>query len=825
MIQMSLQGTVPLDALLRYVSQRLKINYDYSTEIGKQTITIQTPAEIPVRSLPLLVSSALRSAGLALVDSDVPGWKRIVNSNEMVTHAPFGNAEAVLQQAGPGAPVTQLFLLKRYTADTVGKLITPFQTQQGGKLSSLTESNILIITDYAANIKKISEFIELIDKTGETVFEFYEVKNQKSKDLTERVQQVLGGRSAVAVPSSTADGDGAAVAPPMGASGNGAAGSQTTVRFFDDPLANRVVVVGRRDLVAEAIALLQRFDVSLEMETKFYRPKNMTAERLKTIVEGYLPPQDKDRAFDGTVDEAGNMLVVRATADIHRKIEEVLNLLDQTPTSADNPIQIYKLMNAKAEDVLATLLALQEAYGMGMGGGNGVGGQFFGGSFGFGIPMFPGAGMGTLGGGGLGYPMGYNRMGAGAGAGFEQPGMGGFGQLTNQGPMAFSLPSQMASPTPSGSMLGTGNNFSGSTSTSTRGGRQSQRGGAESGMGGYGGGLGGGFGGGSAYLPYGARVSADVATNSLIIVAPANVHPIYERLIKMLDQRRPQVLIEAKFIALNTSDGFQFGVEVSGGDRTDPKKKFSFTSFGLSQVDPKTGALTITPGRGFNGTVVNPEVADVVVRALATHRRARILSAPKIMVNDNETGTLESLESVSYASQNTSVTGNQSLTVGGTQEAGTTILVTPHINEDNNLQLEFEIEFSTFVGTGSADGLPPNRRIEKVSSVVTVPDGQTVIVGGLNRSGESREYFGVPWVEKIPIVRDLFGRTDEGQDKTSFFVFIRPLIMRDSEFRDLQFLSDRQSGLVGIPSEYPASEPVLIPALCPPQADPPISIR
>ena len=96
MIQMSLQGTVPLDALLRYVSQRLKINYDYSTEIGKQTITIQTPAEIPVRSLPLLVSSALRSAGLALVDSDVPGWKRIVNSNEMVKHASFGNVVVVL---------------------------------------------------------------------------------------------------------------------------------------------------------------------------------------------------------------------------------------------------------------------------------------------------------------------------------------------------------------------------------------------------------------------------------------------------------------------------------------------------------------------------------------------------------------------------------------------------------------------------------------------------------------------------------------------------------------------------------------------------------
>ncbi len=98
------------------------------------------------------------------------------------------------------------------------------------------------------------------------------------------------------------------------------------------------------------------------------------------------------------------------------------------------------------------------------------------------------------------------------------------------------------------------------------------------------------------------------------------------------------------------------------------------------------------------------------------------------------------------------------------------------------MQLEFEIEFSTFTGTGT-DTLPPARQIEKISSVVTVPDGQTVIVGGLKRTADNQTYAGVPWFEKIPIVRDLLGRTGETKDQTSFFVFLRPLIcvIRNSE--------------------------------------------
>ncbi|MEQ1830809.1 MAG: secretin N-terminal domain-containing protein, partial [Pirellula sp.] len=315
-------------------------------------------------------------------------------------------------------------------------------------------------------------------------------------------------------------------------------------------------------------------------------------------------------------------------------------------------------------------------------------------------------------------------------------------------------------------------------------------------------------GGGVASLPGGARVSADVSTNSLIVYAPSSVQPLYAKLIESLDQRRPQVLIEAQIIAVDTSDNYTLGVEVSAGDREGAKRLFKFTSFGLSEVNRDTGNLRIIPGLGFNGTLIDPEVADVVVRALANHTRARVLAAPKILVNDNSTGKLESVTSVPFASINASQTVSTT-SLGGNQQAGTIITVTPHINEDDHLQLDFDVEFSTFSGTG-ATGLPPPRQIDRVGSTVTIPDGKTVVVGGLKRVGDNYTFSGIPWAEKIPILRQLTSRTDSNQSTMSFFLFIRPMVLRDSRFSDLRYVSDKDTMKACLPGEFPNSQPELI---------------
>jgi len=112
-----------------------------------------------------------------------------------------------------------------------------------------------------------------------------------------------------------------------------------------------------------------------------------------------------------------------------------------------------------------------------------------------------------------------------------------------------------------------------------------------------------------------ARITADLHTNTLIVVAETASSKIYAELIEKLDQRRPQVLIEAKVIILSGSDDFSFGVEIFGDGHNGLRKLLAFSSYGLSQIDPATGALNLIPGLGFNGhsSILRPQIRLFVV--------------------------------------------------------------------------------------------------------------------------------------------------------------------------------------------------------------------
>ena len=691
--------------------------------------------------------------------------------------------------------VSQIFLLKNLKAATLDKVLGPFLSGAEAKVVAIEETNTLIVTDYASSVKTISDLIDLIDKpSGEGIYQVYEARFQVAQVLAEQVKGILSTQS-------------------KGSSD--AKGNESSVKLFTEPVGKRIVIAGSSDWVARAIDLLKRLDVSTGVTTEVYRIRNTNAERIDKLIKGFVEPPNDEASYQTTVDTEGNLLIVRASKDVHRQVAKLIAELDTAVDTAESPIQFYKLKNASAIDVLYSLLALQEAYGSGGAMGN-VPGSFYSPFGGF----FPGNGfMGAPG----NTPGGQqNRGGLNVTPLPLAPAGGSRDPLVQQQQNPLSRPTMAAGPgggtagNTNGSQAAVGSQIGMPQGTTPYpGGQIGGFGGGGFGGGGFGGGGfgGGGFGGGMggggvASLPGGARVSADISTNSLIVYAPSSVQLLYAKLIESLDQRRPQVLIEAQVIAVDTSDNYTLGVEVSGGDRLGTKRLFKFTSFGLSEVNRDTGALRILPGLGFNGTLIDPDVADSVIRALAGHTRARVLAAPKILVNDNSTGKLESVTSVPFSSVNASQTVSTT-SLGGNQQAGTIITVTPHINEDNHLQLDFDVEFSTFSGTAAA-GLPPARQIDRVGSTVTIPDGKTVVVGGLKRVSDNYTFNGIPWAEKIPIIRTLTSRTDTDQTTMSFFLFIRPMVLRDSRFADLRYLSDRDAGKACLPGDFPTSLPELI---------------
>ncbi len=759
-VRINLQGEVKLQALIDYISQRLEIQMIYSPQVGNRRINIRTPRELPISSLLPLLGAVLKSEKLALVDAEVPGFKRIVDAKEMLGNARPGDASVVLAEGGSATPVVQAFTLRYTSAKQLSQLLRPFLTSPGSSLITLDEANVLVVTDYASTLVQIKKLLEIVDQPRRDVtYQFYTVKHLEAAKLAEQVRAMLGVQGGRSSKKPT----------------TGTTSPRTRLALFEEPRTNEIVVVGTAAQVEEALTLLKRFDVSLGLVTQVYRFQHIQAERFHKLAQGYLAAQDSQRLYSASVDADGNLLIVRATPEIHKRLADLLQQIDSPIETKRSPIRFYKLKNANVLDVLYTLLALQEVQGTAT-------------VFGAETVYFGGRATNPLA-GPLAQP--------GTALPFSQlraPGGMPSRQLPSSGGVAGGMRGLENTPLPLPPEETPG------VYDQTRQSRFDRVQGALSSQGAFG---------GSATLPGGARVSADPTTNSLIMIAPPEVHEMYANLIKELDKRKPQVLIDAKIIAVDTSDNFELGVEVSGGDRTGIKRLFAFTSYGLSEIDPITGALRIAPKIGFNGTLVDPDVADVVVQALTTHSRARVLASPRILVNDNSTGQLESVASVPFASVNASNTVSTT-SKGGDEQAGTIITVTPHISDNDNLLLEFEVEFSTFVGEAQAGTLPPPRQIDRVGSTVTIPDGQTIIVGGLKRMGNQAGQSGLPFISEIPVLRAVSSLQTRKKSTTSFFLFIRPLILRDDKFADLRYVSQKSVHQAQIPGEHPRSGPVMI---------------
>jgi general secretion pathway protein D len=313
-----------------------------------------------------------------------------------------------------------------------------------------------------------------------------------------------------------------------------------------------------------------------------------------------------------------------------------------------------------------------------------------------------------------------------------------------------------------------------------------------------------------------ATITADVNTNTIIVLAEPSVQRVYEQLITQLDKRRPQVLIECTLVTLDTSRNFTFGVDIGTTIGGGASEVIMFSAFGVGVPQTvggagtaATGRLALVPGAaGFNGALLSSDIADIVVNALLTTSKAKVVSAPRILVNDNATGSLMSIAEQPYT--NTNIGDTVSTTsFGGYAEAGTSIDLTPHISEANYLQLEYEVSLNQFSGQG-ANGIPPPRQTNSLASTVTIPDGSTIIIGGLDASNFSETTNTIPILGEIPVIKWFFGTTNKNRDDSTLFVFIRPVILRDDRFQDLKYLSERDTKLAGISPDDPTSEPLTI---------------
>lgn len=285
-----------------------------------------------------------------------------------------------------------------------------------------------------------------------------------------------------------------------------------------------------------------------------------------------------------------------------------------------------------------------------------------------------------------------------------------------------------------------------------------------------------------------ADIQADEATNALIITAGPDVVRRMKSIIRQLDIRRAQVLVEAIIAEISNNKIKELGAQfvVAGSDdNTVPIgiSNLGGTSNGILNYflgdfsSLSNGGLSIGVGKD-TGTRFG-----FLLKALGSNAATNILSTPSIVTLDNQEAEIIVGQNVPFITGSYTNTGG---TAGATnpfqtierQDVGITLRVTPQINEGSTIKLDIEQEVSNIAATStsSADIITKKR---SVKTSVLVEDGEILVLGGLIDDTMLDTEQKVPVLGDIPLLGSLFRYRNTTKEKQNLMIFMRPSIMRD----------------------------------------------
>ena len=285
-------------------------------------------------------------------------------------------------------------------------------------------------------------------------------------------------------------------------------------------------------------------------------------------------------------------------------------------------------------------------------------------------------------------------------------------------------------------------------------------------------------------------IQADENTNALVINAPPDVFRSLRSVIRRLDVRRAQVLVEAVIAEVSTTANQEFGIQWGAG--SEKRGVAGVVNFSLG--GGISGLLSSPPtlGDGFNLVAGNPNGTDpmaALIRALSTDDKSNILSTPSLLTLDNQEAEIVVGQNVPF------VTGSYSSTGGGStptnpfqtvqrQDVGLTLKITPQINEGNAIKLKVEQEVSSVDKSAQAVDLVTKKRSIKTN--VVVDDGQMIVLGGLIEDKLSESEQRVPGLGDIPLLGWFFRYNTSTKVKTNLMVFLQPTILKDAAISSAQ---------------------------------------
>ncbi|MDQ1901647.1 type II secretion system secretin GspD [Paracoccus sp. WLY502] len=278
-------------------------------------------------------------------------------------------------------------------------------------------------------------------------------------------------------------------------------------------------------------------------------------------------------------------------------------------------------------------------------------------------------------------------------------------------------------------------------------------------------------------------IQAVVASNAIIVRAREEVQADLAALIGQLDQRRPQVLIEAAIVEVSGDIAEALGVQLGFGSAA-PPAGFAATSF--SPQGPTLRNILnlldapVTPGISPQGLSIGLSREDqfgLLLQALGTSTKANLLSNPSITTLDNEPAEIVVGQNVPFRTGSFTSEGSTQSTIER-RDVGITMRVVPRVNQGDVVQLDITQEVSSLAQAavqGAAD-IITNTRV--IKTTVLADNGGTIVLGGLISDDRQTNRTGVPGLSRLPVVGGLFRSTQESARRQTLFVFLRPTILR-----------------------------------------------
>jgi general secretion pathway protein D len=302
----------------------------------------------------------------------------------------------------------------------------------------------------------------------------------------------------------------------------------------------------------------------------------------------------------------------------------------------------------------------------------------------------------------------------------------------------------------------------------------------------------------SAQLSADIKITSDPETNALIVTASQEEYMALEEIIKQLDIPRRMVYLEALIMEVSIDKQFDIGAEWGGlgsfQDETGTlgtgftKNNFSLIN-GISKgtAGMASGATLgiLKKGVKIGGTYF-PNIG-AIVNAYQADSDINIIATPQILTTDNKEASITVGENVPYiTSKNTTTSSTQDYTNYEYKDVGTTLKITPQINQANLLRLAISVEVTRL--KSEAGVATPTTYKRNASTTVVVHNQEIIVIGGMIGQDDTSSNYKVPLLGDVPVLGWLFKTHESVGRKTNMFIFLAPKIVDSApELADIYY--------------------------------------